>query len=111
MRVTTEFYCSALIRRIFGAGGFAALERKGAAEAGAVFLKERRRDGTVTLFAPAPQSVFEAGTSGDRRFECRLERVEPQAVDDLIARELRFDPDLWVVEAETDDLSRYITVE
>ncbi len=111
MRVTSEFYCSALIRRIFAAGGFAAVERKGAAEAGAIFLKERRRDGIVTLYAPAPQSFFEADTSGDRRFERRLTQAEPQPVDELISRELRFDPDLWVIEAETDDLSRYITVD
>ena len=51
MRVTSDFYCSALLRRIFAAGGFAAVEKKGAAEAGAIFLKERRRDGTVTLYA------------------------------------------------------------
>lgn len=111
MRVTTDFFCTALIRRIFAAGGFAAVERKGAAEAGAIFLKERRRDGVMTLYAPAPQSVFGEEESGERRFERRLETAEPGAIDDLLARELRFDPDLWVIEAETEDLSRYITVE
>ncbi len=111
MRVTSDFYCSALLRRIFAAGGFAAVEKKGAAEAGAIFLKERRRDGTVTLYAPAPQTVFGSGEADDRRFERRLEKADPQAADDLIARERRFDPDLWIIEAETDDLSRYITVD
>lgn len=110
MRVTTDFYCSALIRRIFAEGGFAAVEQKGASEAGAIFLKHRHRDGTVTLYAPAPQAFFEEEASGDRRFERRLERADPFAVDDLIARERRFDPDLWVVEAETEDLAPYIAV-
>lgn len=111
MRVTTEFFCSALVRRIFAAGGFAAVERKGAAEAGAIFLKERRRDGRMTLFAPAPQSAFGSGEAGERRFERRLTEADADGIEDLIARELRFDPDLWVIEAETEDLSRYITVD
>ncbi|MBB4065751.1 DUF1491 family protein [Gellertiella hungarica] len=111
MRVTTEFFAAALTRRIFADGGFAAVERKGAPEAGALFLKERHRDGSVTLYGPAPQAVFEAGEAGDRRFEKRLSGAGPEDVDALVARELRFDPDLWLIEAETDDLTRYIAVD
>ncbi|MEP2580565.1 MAG: DUF1491 family protein, partial [Roseibium sp.] len=38
MRVTSEFFVSALVRRVFGEGGFAAVSRRGAPEAGAVFV-------------------------------------------------------------------------
>jgi hypothetical protein len=104
MRVTSDFFVSALIRRVFSSGGFAAVERKGAAEAGAVFLRQRFRDGLETLYGPAPQSFFEKRGEG-RLFEVRAERAEPEAIAEIIARESRFDPDLWVVELETEDVA------
>jgi len=102
MRVTSELYVSALVRRIFSSGGFGAIERKGAAEAGAIFIRQRFRDGLETLFGPAPQSFFDEDDT-DRRFEIRAERSEAAACDAIIEREARFDPDLWVVEIEVDD--------
>jgi hypothetical protein len=102
MRVTSDFFVSALIRRVFSSGGFAAVEKKGATEAGAVFIRQRFRDGTETLFGPAPQSFFEDGEAGERRFEIRAEKAEADAIAAIIAREAKFDPDLWVVELETE---------
>jgi hypothetical protein len=104
MRVTSEFFVAALIRRMFASGGFAAVERKGAAEAGAIFIRQRFRDGLETLYAPAPQSVFEEEKPDDRRFEVRDDRSQPREVADMLEREIRFDQDLWVVELETDDI-------
>lgn len=104
MRVTSELFVSALVRRIFSSGGFAAVERRGAPEAGAVFIRQRFRDGLETLYGPAPQSFFGEGED-DRRFEARAERKEAADCDAIIAREVRFDPDLWVVELEADDLA------
>ncbi len=110
MRVTSEFFVTALIRRVFASGGFAAVERKGAAEAGAIFIRQRFRDGLETLYAPAPQSVFEEERPDDRRFEVRKDRSQPGEVGDMLQREVRFDPDLWVVELETDDLGDLLLV-
>ena len=109
MRVTSEFFVSALLRRVFATGGFAAVERRGAAEAGAVFIRQRFRDGFETLYGPAPQSAFDAGAEG-RRFEVRAERCEAADCGAVISRESRFDPDLWVVELEMDDLATLIDV-
>jgi len=110
MRVTSEFFVTALIRRVFASGGFAAVERKGAPEAGAIFIRQRFRDGLETLYAPAPQSVFEAERSDDRRFEIRKEHGESDAVRDVLEREIRFDPDLWVVELEIDEIDDLLTI-
>lgn len=107
MRLTTEFFVSALTRRIFGDGGFAAIERKGAEAAGAIFIRQRHRDGTQTLYGPAPQSMLEE-ENPDRQFEIRIDHGDGEATDGLIARELKWDPDLWLVEIETDDAARYI---
>lgn len=109
MRLKTEIVVSALIRRVFGLGGFAAVEKKGAEEAGAIFIRQRFRDGLETLYAPAPQSFFgeddDAGNGIGRKFEVRAERVEAETLRETLARELRFDPDLWLVELETDDVA------
>lgn len=108
MRVTSELFIAALVRRVFSDGGFAAIERRGSDAAGAIFLRQRQRDGRETLFGPAPQSSFSTEDRDDRRFELRLEQAEASAIDALLERERRFDPDLWVVEIEVDDISRYI---
>lgn len=104
MRIKTEIFVTALNRRVFALGGFAAVEHKGAESSGAIFVRQRFRDGLESLYAPAPQSFFEEEDRDGRLFERRLERVVPDAVADLLARELRFDPDLWVVELELDDI-------
>ncbi|MGV3553161.1 DUF1491 family protein [Rhizobium sp.] len=109
MRVVTDLFVSALVRRVFAAGGFAAVERKGAAEAGAVFIRQRFRDGLETLYGPAPQSLFGEGDQ-DRRFEIRAERCQATECEAIIAREARFDPDLWLVELEADDVTGLITI-
>ena len=109
MRLRSDIFVSALMRRVFARGDFAAVEAKGAEEAGAVFVRQVFRDGTESLFAPAPQSFFGADDSNNTRlFEARLERAVASAVTEAIARERRFDPDLWVVSIEVDDLGDLI---
>jgi hypothetical protein len=108
MRLRTDIFVSALMRRVFARGDFAAVEARGAEEAGAVFVRQVFRDGAETLYAPAPQSVFDGEDSGRRLFEVRLERVDAAAVGEAIGRERRFDSDLWVVSIETDELGDLI---
>jgi len=104
MRLTSEFFVSALIRRVFSTGDFAAVAKKGAAEAGAIFIRQRFRDGAETLFGPAPQSYFDEDRPSDRRFEKRLDRANGEDLDAMLERERRFDPDLWIIELELDDI-------
>jgi hypothetical protein len=104
MRLRSDIFVSALIRRLFGRGDFAAVERKGAEASGAIFIRQRFRDGLETLFGPAPQSFFEEDGAADRLFEIRLERQDADAVRAMLEREKNFDSDLWVVELETDDI-------
>lgn len=100
MRLTSDLWVSALVRRVFADGGFAAIERRGATEAGAIFIKWRGRDGVVRLFAPAPQSGYGEERPADRLFvEVKL-GDDPFAADDRLQREIRFDPDVWIVEIE-----------
>lgn len=100
MRLTSDFFVSALTRRVFGDGGFAAVVRKGSAEAGAVFVTTRNRMGEVALFGPAPQTSYDERHPSDRRFSLLLEGVDDAAVEARLAKEMRFDSDIWVIEIE-----------
>lgn len=102
MRVTTELWVSSIVRRAFSAGGFAAIARRGAAEAGAVMIVLRGRSGEARLFAPAPQTSYDEERPEERRFVEVPAATDEEAVQARIGRELRFDPDLWVVDLEVD---------
>ncbi|MFD2237029.1 DUF1491 family protein [Aureimonas populi] len=104
MRVTSEFFVAALVRRVFADGGFAAVERRGAEAAGAIFVVQRQRDGSIALFGPAVQTM--AGEDG-RRF-MREAAGDEEAMRFRFEREARFDPDFWVVEVETAEPERYL---
>ena len=111
MRLKSGIFISALIRRAFASGDFAAVEQRGAEEAGAIFIRQRFRDGLETVYGPAPQSFFDAGEAAfTRRFEIRLEKVDPGEVDKLLQREKSFDPDLWILEIEAGDISDLIEI-
>ncbi|MGH2340132.1 DUF1491 family protein [Segnochrobactraceae bacterium EtOH-i3] len=100
MRLTSAFYVSALIRTLDGRGIPAVVARRGATEAGAVFVRVNRLDRTADLYAPAPQMSFEAGESDDRLFERVLEAQPEPDVSARLASEIRFDSDLWIVEID-----------
>ena len=108
MRLKAGVFVSALTRRLFAEGNMAAIERRGAEEAGAIFIRIRHRDGSESLAAPAPQTAFDDDHPDERLFELRKSRVAEHEVSELIARELRFDPDIWVVEIETDSPQTYL---
>jgi len=110
LRLTADLFVSALLRRIFADGGTGVIEARGAAQAGAVFIRVRHRDGAESLLAPAPQSLFDTARPEDRMFELRLTRSDAPTVSDLLARERRFDADIWIVEIETDAPDRYVTL-
>ena len=102
MRLKSAIWVAAYIRRCHIEGAFAAVRRRGAEEAGAIFIKLNRLDGTAELFAPAPQSAFDDADPADRAFS-RCFGVEPVPEDKIearLAREIRFDPDVWIVEVE-----------
>jgi hypothetical protein len=105
-RLKSAFFVSAYLRRCQTEGVSVVLRRRGAEEAGAIFIKIDHLDGTASLFGPAPQSLLPEG-SGDRLF-VRLTRqgATPLDAEERLQKEIRFDPDLWAIEAE-DRLGRH----
>lgn len=102
MRLRSDIWVAALVRRAFAAGAFAGVVRSGDPTAGAIFVSVDRLDGTADLHAPAPQS--QAGEDdGDRCFETVARAVPRTEVSARLERERRFDSDLWWVEIEDRD--------
>jgi hypothetical protein len=102
MRLKSAIWVAAYLRRCFTEGAFAAVRKRGAEEAGAIFIKLNRLDGTAELFGPAPQSAFDDARPSDRLFSaCVAGQPAPDAkIEERLAREMRFDPDVWIVEVE-----------
>jgi hypothetical protein len=100
MRLRSDFWVSAHLRRLDVAGIPAVLRRRGSAEAGAIFVKVDRLDGSADLYGPAPQALFEAEESGDRRFTAIITGGSPLDVEERLTKEIRFDSDLWIIEID-----------
>ncbi len=98
-RLTSDFFVSAYLRRCAGEGIPAVLRRRGAFEAGAIFIKIDHLDGTASLYAPAPSSA-DLPSHVDRLFTRICSRIAAIDVEARMAREVTFDPDLWFVEIE-----------
>jgi hypothetical protein len=102
MRLKSGIWVAAYIRRCHIEGAFTAVRRHGADDAGAIFVKVNRLDGSADLYGPAPQSAFDESLPIHRIFRPQLPKQPvPEAdVEAALAREIRFDPDLWIVEVE-----------
>jgi hypothetical protein len=100
MRLKSAILVAAIVRQANSEAAFAAVTRRGAQDAGAIFIRVARLDGTADLYAPAPQSSFDADDAGDRLFEAVMSRAPERDVDERLTRERAFDSDLWVVEIE-----------
>jgi hypothetical protein len=101
MRLKTSIWVSAYLRRCQTAGIFGAVRRRGAEDAGVVFVKIALMDGNAMLYLPAPQTVYDDSRPVDRFFVPMSPAPVFEAdVEDKLAKELRFDPDAWIIETE-----------
>lgn len=102
MRLKSALWVAAYLRRCHVEGAFAVVRRRGAEEAGAVFVRVSRLDSTSDLFGPAPQSELDTSRGADRSFTASLKErpAADAAVEAYLAREIKFDPDVWIVEVE-----------
>ncbi len=100
MRIKTEIWVKAYIRRCFGEGLPTLVVRRGNADAGAVYIKVNLLDGRVGLYGPAPAGLPADG--GDRLWVSLLgdSAVPESDADAYLERQAGFDPDFWVVEIE-----------
>jgi len=104
LRLRSDIWVAAYLRRVAVEGAAVALRRRGAAEAGAIWVKLDRLDGRAALYGPAPQS--ESSQRGVERLWSRVHAPEWVAAEDVerrMRREIDFDSDLWLIEVEDRD--------
>ncbi len=101
MRLKSSIWVAAYLRRCQIEGIFGAVRRRGAEEAGAVFVKVGLLDGKAMLYVPAPQTVYDDSRPIERIFTPTSPQPVPEAsVEERLVKEIRFDPDAWIVETE-----------
>ncbi len=100
MRLKSEIWVKAYIRRCAVAGAAAVVVKHGDDDAGAIYIRISRLDGHAALFGPAPAGL--SGADFDRRWVSLLGEnfVTEAEVQSYLDREARFDSDLWIVEVE-----------
>jgi len=105
IRLKTEIWVKALLRRCTGDGAMAVVARKGEISAGMVLLKINCLDGTFYVLTTARSAdgakIWIRATGEDK--------VEESAADAYISRQIGFDPDLWVVEIEDREGRHFLT--
>jgi hypothetical protein len=102
MRLKSEIWVKAYIRRLYGDAVPAAVLRHGDDDAGAIFIKINTRDGMAQVLSPAPGTDPDDMTGIDRRWSVVFPQgaVEETQADGFLTRQARFDPDIWVIELE-----------
>ena len=99
LRLKSAIWVSAFLRRCMVDGLYGAVVRKGAEEAGAVYVIVNHLDGTHHLFGPAPGPSHDE--IGERRWAEELTfPATMEQITTLLDRRQRFDPDIWIVEIE-----------
>jgi len=100
MRVKSEIWVRAYLRRCQADGIPVVIARRGDEAAGAIFICIDRLDGAVFLYGPAPAGLTES--ESERRWVSRFagRPVSRADVDLYLVRQRKFDPDLWIIEVE-----------
>jgi hypothetical protein len=94
-RLKAGIFVRALIRRAEVAGAQAYVVKKGSEEAGAVFLKVSKLDGTCTILNQVRPGDGELAWAQPLGGPCDEARAAA-----YFAKQMKFDRDLWIVEIE-----------
>lgn len=100
--IPAHLWVSALLRRATGAGAFATIVHRGDEQRGDVLVKVAQARGEARLYAPA------FNPEGPTEFE-RLAPEDETGVDALVAKRLKADRDLWVIEIEDREGRHFLT--
>ena len=97
-RLSARVWTSALLRRVHAGGGFATVLHRGDDIAGSVVLVHRNgRELRALQRRLAASGAYEWSVA-----------AHGESVDDWVAKQRGYDPDLWVIELDTPDVARFI---
>jgi hypothetical protein len=108
MRLKAGIWIKAYIRRLAREGVMAVVVRHGDDDAGAVFIRVNKLDGTSLLFGPAPAGLDEAQSDRPMMPVFDGRTVADDEAESYLARQRDFDSDLWIVEVEARDGRHYL---
>jgi hypothetical protein len=98
MRLKSEIWVKAYVRRCAVVNVPAVIVHRGDADAGVIFLRIYRLDGTAELFGPAPAGL--AADDGERQWTSIAGPAAEANIDARVARERDLDPDAWIIDVE-----------
>lgn len=97
MRLKSEIWVKAYIRRCGVEGVPAVVVNRGDEDAGVIFIKVTHLDGLADLYGPAPAGLVDRL---DREWTPVRRAVAEREIDALLVRERDMDRDIWVIEIE-----------
>jgi hypothetical protein len=103
MLLSADIWVSALLRRVTQAGSFAYIARRGDKSYGAVLVK-------VLNLRTRDLYVLREAQKGEETVWMRpVETLTEADLDAWIARQAKYDPDIWVVEIEDAEGRHFLT--
>jgi hypothetical protein len=100
MRIKSEIWVRAYLRRCQAQGVPVVIARRGDEAAGAIFICIDRLDGTMVLYGPAPAGLVGSETERCWTSSFGNRTVSLIEVQEYLARQREFDPDLWIIDVE-----------
>lgn len=104
MRLKASIWVQAYLRQCDRAGVSLVVMRHGDDDAGAVYIKVSLLNGDAMLFGPAPPSGDPFGGAPQKwisQFDSDV--VAEATVDQFLASQVKFDPDIWILVVEDRD--------
>ncbi|MGI8724534.1 MAG: DUF1491 family protein [Methyloceanibacter sp.] len=100
MRVKSELWVRAYLRRCQSVGVPVVISHRGDADAGAIFVCVNQLNGTKLLYRPVPAGM--AGTETERQWEAAFDAkaVSTEELDRYLVQAASFDSDVWIIELE-----------
>jgi hypothetical protein len=100
MRIKSQVWVKAYLRRCQVQDAPAVVVRRGDEQAGAIYLSINRLDGTIMLYGPAPAGLDRSDR--ERRWVCCFAGgpVSEGEAASYLGRQVNFDSDIWIVEVE-----------
>lgn len=103
-RLKTELWVKAFIRRCWSADVPALLLRRGETDSGTIMLKMNGGAADVCVYA---RGLLADGSWGWRRAS-GPKLLTDQDADAYVERQLKYDSDIWVIEVESADITRFV---
>lgn len=103
MLLSTDFWVGALLRRVEQGGGFGYIAHKGDAKAGGVIIK------VINLMTRQGYLLREAQTPDGAVWMRPIRSDDEADIDTYLKKQIKFDPDLWVVEIEDREGRHFLT--